>query len=87
MEIDFNDVYANYEKLSEEEKELVRRVMTGPTREIIGKVFGTKFESYLGMFAKPSGKKKEWSSFYVKLPDHNVGYLIPHPDVATVGPN
>ena len=58
MEIDFNDVYANYEKLSDEEKELVRRVMTGPTREIIGKVFGTKFESYLGLFAKPSGKKK-----------------------------
>ena len=52
MEIDFNDVYANYEKLNEEEKELIRAVMSGPAREIIGKVFGTKFESYLGSFAK-----------------------------------
>ena len=59
MEIDFNDVYANYEKLNEEEKELIRAVMSGPAREIIGKVFGTKFEAYLGAFAKPSPQKKK----------------------------
>ena len=85
MEIDFNDVYANYEKLNEEEKELIRAVMSGPAREIIGKVFGTKFESYLGAFAKPSPQKKK--AWHLKLSSLYVGYLIPHPDVATVGPN
>ena len=59
MEIDFNDVYANYEKLNEEEKELIRAVMSGPAREIIGKVFGTKFESYFWWFAKTITPKEK----------------------------
>jgi len=59
MEIDFNDVYANYEKLTDDEKELIRAVMNGPAREIIGKVFCLLFEYYLGMFAQPSAKKKK----------------------------
>ena len=53
MELDLQEAYDNYYKLSDEEKELIRKVMSGPTREIIRKVFGPDFDAVLGEFMLP----------------------------------
>ena len=45
MEIDLQQAYDAYAKLSDEEKEIIRKVMTGPEREILKKVFGLEFVS------------------------------------------
>ena len=51
MEIDFIEVWNNYEQLSEEEKTIIREAMNGPVREVIAKVFGAEFDRMLGQFA------------------------------------
>ena len=51
MELDFIEVWNNYEQLSEEEKTTIREVMSGPLRDVIGKVFGAEFDRMLGQFA------------------------------------
>ncbi len=51
MEIDFIEVWNNYEQLSEEEKTIIRKAMNGPVREVIAKVFGAEFDRMLGQFA------------------------------------
>ena len=51
MELDFIEVWDNYEKLSEEEKTMIREAMSGPLRDIIAKVFGAEFDRMLGQFA------------------------------------
>ena len=37
MEIDLQQAYDAYAKLSDKEKEIIRKVMTGPEREILKK--------------------------------------------------
>tara|TARA_R100000935_G_scaffold27641_2_gene47837 strand:+ start:323 stop:517 length:195 start_codon:yes stop_codon:yes gene_type:complete len=51
MEIDFLEVWTNFEALEEEDKIKIREVMNSPLREIIGKVFGPEFDRMLGQFA------------------------------------
>ena len=51
MELDFIEVWDNYEQLSEEEKTMIREAMSGPLRDVIGKVFGAEFDRMLGQFA------------------------------------
>jgi len=51
MELDFIEVWDNYEQLSEEEKTMIREAMSGPLRDVIGKVFGAEFDQALGQFA------------------------------------
>tara|TARA_A100000171_G_C2024968_1_gene92918 strand:- start:51 stop:248 length:198 start_codon:yes stop_codon:yes gene_type:complete len=57
MEIDLEKAYDNYDRLSEEEKEIIRNVMRGPTREIIRKVFGQEFDNALGSFMLPISER------------------------------
>ena len=59
MEIDFIEVWNNYEQLSEEEKTIIPEAMSGPVREVIAKVFGAEFNNMLGQFAtaKPAPKR------------------------------
>ena len=59
MEIDFIEVWNNYEQLSEEEKTIIREAMSGPVREVIAKVFGAEFDRMLGQFAtaEPAPKR------------------------------
>tara|TARA_R100000951_G_scaffold81635_1_gene69286 strand:+ start:670 stop:864 length:195 start_codon:yes stop_codon:yes gene_type:complete len=59
MEIDFIEVWNNYEQLSEEEKIIIREAMNGPVREVIAKVFGAEFDRMLGQFAtaEPAPKR------------------------------
>jgi len=59
MELDFIEVWDNYEQLSEEEKTMIREAMSGPLRDVIGKVFGTEFDRMLGQFAasEPAPKR------------------------------
>mgnify|MGYP003647016592 FL=1 len=54
MEIDFNQLRANYDALSEQEKDLIRSAMNGPLREVMFKVFGEEFNDALGSFMQPS---------------------------------
>ena len=51
MELDFIEVWDNYEQLSEEEKTMIREAMNGPLRAVIAKVFGAEFDQALGQFA------------------------------------
>jgi hypothetical protein len=51
MEIDFAEVADNYSLLEEEEKTMIREAMSGPLRDVIGKVFGAEFDRMLGQFA------------------------------------
>ena len=51
MELDFIEVWDNYEQLSEEEKTMIREAMSGPLRDVISKVFGAEFDRMLGQFA------------------------------------
>jgi hypothetical protein len=51
MEIDFLEVWNNYDELEEEEKIMIREAMSGPLRSVIGKVFGPEFDRMLGQFA------------------------------------
>tara|TARA_R110001583_G_scaffold4706_1_gene26814 strand:+ start:2616 stop:2813 length:198 start_codon:yes stop_codon:yes gene_type:complete len=57
MEIDLQQAYDAYAKLSDEEKEIIRKVMTGPEREILKKVFGLEFVSAMGNFVLPLSKR------------------------------
>jgi len=59
MELDFIEVWDNYEKLSEEEKTMIREAMNGPVREVIAKVFGAEFDRMLGQFttAEPAPRR------------------------------
>ena len=50
MEIDLQRAYDEYENLSDEEKEMIRKVMTGKARSVIRKVFGDDFDAALGEF-------------------------------------
>ena len=54
MEIDFNELRANYYALSEQEKHLIRSAMNGPLREVTFKLLGEEFNVALGSFMKPS---------------------------------
>ena len=51
IEIAMDDAFANYQTLSEQEKELIRNAMNGPLRAVIAKVFGVEFDQALGQFA------------------------------------
>jgi hypothetical protein len=51
IEIAMDDAFANYQTLSEQEKELIRNAMNGPLRAVIAKVFGAEFDQALGQFA------------------------------------
>tara|TARA_R100000458_G_C8246253_1_gene224154 strand:- start:262 stop:474 length:213 start_codon:yes stop_codon:yes gene_type:complete len=57
--IDVEQIYENYAKLTEEEKDIIRVLMNGPARSIIAKVFGEEFERALGVFQSTSSKKKK----------------------------
>tara|TARA_R110000803_G_scaffold69826_1_gene132318 strand:+ start:327 stop:527 length:201 start_codon:yes stop_codon:yes gene_type:complete len=54
MEIDFNELRANYDALSEQEKDLIRSAMNGPLREVMFKLLGEQFNDALGSFMQPS---------------------------------
>tara|TARA_R110000772_G_scaffold105514_1_gene207228 strand:+ start:533 stop:733 length:201 start_codon:yes stop_codon:yes gene_type:complete len=54
MEIDFNQLRANYDALSEQEKDLIRSAMNGPLREVMFKLLGEQFNDALGSFMQPS---------------------------------
>ena len=54
MEIDFNELRANYNALSEQEKDLIRSAMNGPLREVMFKLLGEQFNDALGSFMQPS---------------------------------
>tara|TARA_R110000744_G_scaffold116446_1_gene217834 strand:- start:56 stop:256 length:201 start_codon:yes stop_codon:yes gene_type:complete len=54
MEIDFNQLRANYNALSEQEKDLIRSAMNGPLREVMFKLLGEQFNDALGSFMQPS---------------------------------
>lgn len=54
MEIDFASVSDNYMALPEEEKNIVRKGMSGPMGTIIGKIFGPEFIEAVGTFAAPA---------------------------------
>ena len=51
IEIDMDLAYSNYAVLEEEEKTMIREAMSGPLRDVIGKVFGAEFDRMLGQFA------------------------------------
>ena len=57
MEINLKQAYQNYANLSDDEKETIRKFMSGPARRIIGKVFGEEFDSALGAFMLPKAKR------------------------------
>jgi len=57
MEIDLLKARENYINLSEDEKEVIRRLMRGPSRAIIAKVFGSDFDSALGSFMLPMAER------------------------------
>jgi hypothetical protein len=57
MELDLAQAQQNYANLSDEEKEVIRRLMNGPARQIIGKVFGPEFDSALGSFMLPMAER------------------------------
>ena len=57
MEIDIQQIRQNYANLTDEEKEIIRRVMNGPARTIIGKVFGLEFDAALGQFMLPRAER------------------------------
>tara|TARA_E500000318_G_C3376446_1_gene140526 strand:- start:230 stop:427 length:198 start_codon:yes stop_codon:yes gene_type:complete len=57
MEIDLQRAYDEYENLSDEEKEMIRKVMTGKARSVIRKVFGDDFDAALGEFILPRSKR------------------------------
>jgi hypothetical protein len=57
MEIDIQQVRQNYANLSDEEKEIIRRVMNSPAREVISKVFGPEFDAALGQFMLPMAQR------------------------------
>ena len=52
MEIDFASVSDNYMALPEEEKNIVRKGMSGPMGTIIGKIFGSEFMEAVGTFSE-----------------------------------
>lgn len=54
MEIDFNQLRANYNALSEQEKDLIRSAMNGPLREVMFKLLGEQFNDALGSFMQSS---------------------------------
>ena len=57
MELDLVQAKENYMNLSDEEKELIRRLMNGPARQIIAKVFGPEFDAALGNFMLPIAER------------------------------
>jgi len=57
MKLDLMQARENYMNLSDEEKEIIRRFMNGPARDIIGKVFGAEFNSALGNFMLPLAER------------------------------
>ena len=57
MEIDLAQIQKNYQNLSDEEKEIIRRLMNGPARQIIAKVFGPAFDAALGQFMLPVAQR------------------------------
>ena len=59
MEIDLQQAYDAYAKLSDEEKEIIRKFMNSDARRIIGKVFGADFDAALGQFIKPLPEKQQ----------------------------
>ena len=59
MELDFQEIYNNYEALTAEEREVVRKFMNSDVRRFIGKVFGADFDAALGQFMKPLPEKQQ----------------------------
>jgi hypothetical protein len=59
MEIDLEKIYRNYEGLTLEEREVIRKFMNSDARRIIGKVFGADFDAALGQFIKPLPEKQQ----------------------------
>lgn len=57
MELDIMEIRRNYSNLTDEEKEIIRKVMNGPARNIIGKVFGPEFDAALGQFMLPIAER------------------------------
>jgi hypothetical protein len=57
MELDLAQAQQNYANLSDEEKEIIRRLMNGPARQIIAKVFGPEFDAALGSFMLPLAER------------------------------
>ena len=57
MEINLQEIRENYARLSDEEKETIRRFMNGPARIIIGKIFGEDFDRALGQFMVPKSNR------------------------------
>ena len=57
MELDIKKAYDNYDKLTEEEKEVVRRFMNSELRTIIAKVFGRELDMALGNCMLPLAQR------------------------------
>jgi hypothetical protein len=57
MEIDIQDIRNNYANLTDDEKEIIRKLMNGPARAVIGKVFGPEFDAALGQFMLPIAER------------------------------
>jgi len=57
MELDIQEIKQNYANLTDEEKEIIRRLMNSPARSVIAKVFGTEFDAALGQFMLPMSQR------------------------------
>jgi hypothetical protein len=57
MEINIERAYEEYAKLTDEEKEIVRRFMNSELRSIIIKVFGPELDAALGSFMLPLAER------------------------------
>jgi hypothetical protein len=57
MELDLVQARENYMNLSDEEKEIIRRLMNGPARQVISKVFGPELDAALGSFMLPLAER------------------------------
>ena len=57
MEIDIQQIRQNYAILSDEEKEIIRKLMNSPARNVISKMFGPEFDSALGQFMLPIAER------------------------------
>lgn len=57
MEINIQQIRQNYANLTDEEKEIIRRLMNSPARGVIAKVFGPEFDAALGQFMLPMAER------------------------------
>jgi len=57
MELDIQEIRQNYASLTDEEKEIIRKLMNSPARSVISKVFGPEFDAALGQFMLPMSQR------------------------------